>query len=417
MTALAPAPRLAPRFDLSRYDPWVLIWMLSAGAFAGYAWCVFHFLQTDEWWINTRGVPADLDFVCFWATGKLVAAGQALAAYDSNNLAVWSEHARTYPFLYPPAYLFLVAPLGLLPFTAAAATTVIATGAAYLAAVRAIVPRAAVVALAAAIPTAFFNVYVGQNGLLTAALFGGALVLLDKRPIAAGLLIAVLAYKPQFGPLIPLVLLLTGRWRAFAAAAVGVVALNLLAGAVFGWDVFAAFFKALGFVQGSLMDAGKLPAWKVQSLYGAARWLGASAPAAWTLHLLFVLPVTAGLVALWRGRAPYALKAAALPVAALLLSPYSLMYDFVLLAIPVAFLIRDAERVPMAPLEVAAIAAALVAPLFFILYSVPLGVPVNLVLVVVIAYRWRRWSREASARPSAALPAQPWQTTPPPVPS
>lgn len=413
MTALNPAQ---PRFEPSRFDPWILTWMGVLGALVGYGYCVFEFLRGGEWWIGAGGRPADLDFVCFWAAGKLVVAGRALAAYDAGALATWSEHARGYPFLYPPAYLFVVAPLGLLPFTAAAGVAVAATGAAYLAAVRAIAPRAAVVALAAAAPAAFFNVYVGQNGLLTAALFGGALVLLDKRPIAAGLLIAALAYKPQFGPLIPLVLALTGRWRAFGAAAAGVVALNLAAGAVFGPDVFAAFFRALGFVQGSLLDAGGLPVWKVQSLYGGARWLGASAPVAWALHGALALAVVAGLAALWRSEAPYALKAAALPVAALLLSPYSLMYDFVLLSIPVAFLIRDAERAAMTPLEVAGLGLVMVAPLFFIL-GAPLGVPVNLLAAALIAQRWRRWSHEASAQPPAALPAGAWQTTPPPVPS
>lgn len=52
----------------------------------------------------------------------------------------------------------------------------------------------------------------GQNSFLTAALLGGSLLLLDKRPIVAGVLIGLLSYKPQFGLLIPLVLVATGRW-------------------------------------------------------------------------------------------------------------------------------------------------------------------------------------------------------------
>ncbi len=40
----------------------------------------------------------------------------------------------------------------------------------------------------------------------------------------AGVLIGLLAYKPQFGLLIPLVLAVSGRWRVFAAAAATVAA-------------------------------------------------------------------------------------------------------------------------------------------------------------------------------------------------
>ncbi|MBW3618195.1 MAG: DUF2029 domain-containing protein [Proteobacteria bacterium] len=412
MTALASAPPPA-----SRFSPWTLMWIAALGALAGYAYCVWVFLDSGQWWINATGLPADLDFVCFWSAGRLVIDGAPLGAYTPDSLARWSEDARSYPFFYPPAYLLLVAPLGLLPFTAAAAAWVGATGAAYLAAVRAILPRAPVVALAAAAPAAFFNVYVGQNGLLTAALFGGALVLLDRRPIAAGLLIAALAYKPHFGLLIPFLLLLTGRWRVFASATAGLLALNLLAAAAFGPQVFGAFLDGMTAAQNQLLETGALPWWKVQSLYGATRWLDIPAPLAWTLHAAFALPLAGGLLLLWRSRAPYALQAAALPTAALLVSPYSAVYDYAVLMIPAAFLIRDGLRSALLPLEIAALAAALLLPLFFIIHSTPLGVPAGLALAAVIAHRWRVWSREASAQAPGALSPAAWQTTPAPVPT
>ncbi len=37
----------------------------------------------------------------------------------------------------------------------------------------------------------------GHNGFLTAALFGFALVQLDRRPIVAGILFGLIAYKPS----------------------------------------------------------------------------------------------------------------------------------------------------------------------------------------------------------------------------
>lgn len=387
------------------------MWMAAFGAFVGYAYCVSVFLSSGEWWINPGGVPADLDFVCFWSAGRLVVEGAPLTAYDPQRLATWSEHAAGYPFFYPPAYLLLVAPLGLMPFTTAAAAWVAATGAGYLAAVRAILPRAPVIALAAVAPAAFFNIYVGQNGLLTAALFGGALVLLDRRPIVAGLLIAALAYKPHFGLLLPPLLLLTGRWRVFAAAAGGLLAINLAAGLALGPDVFQAFLDGMTSAQNKLLETGALPWWKVQSLYGAARWMGLPAELAWSLQAALAAPVAAGLLLLWRSKAPYALKAAALPTAALLFSPYSAFYDYAVLMVSIAFLIRDGLRTPLLPLEIAALAAALMLPLFFIISSTPLGVPAALAVAAVIAFRWRLWRRQASAEPPVALSPSAWPTT------
>ena len=67
--------------------------------------------------------------------------------------------------------------------------------------------------LAVAFPAVLVNLGHGQNGFLTAALLGGALAMLDRRPIVAGILFGLLAYKPQFGLMIPLVL---GGGRALA---------------------------------------------------------------------------------------------------------------------------------------------------------------------------------------------------------
>jgi len=82
---------------------------------------------------------------------------------------------------------------------------------------------------AIAYPAVFINLGHGHNGFLTAALMGFALLLLDARPLLAGIPFGLLAYKPQFGLLIPLVLIATDRWKTFAAAAATVGVLTLVA--------------------------------------------------------------------------------------------------------------------------------------------------------------------------------------------
>ena len=61
-------------------------------------------------------------------------------------------------------------------------------------------------AMAITIPTVFHNIQVGQNGFLTAALIGGVLEFMERRPAMAGVCLGLLTYKPQFGVLVPVAL-------------------------------------------------------------------------------------------------------------------------------------------------------------------------------------------------------------------
>ena len=82
-----------------------------------------------------------------------------------------------------------------------------------------------------------------------------------------------LAYKPQFGLLVPLVLAATGRWRAIAAAGATVLAIAGLTWAAFGADVFAAFWHSLAMTQRVILE-GAPGFYKIQSVYAALRLLG-----------------------------------------------------------------------------------------------------------------------------------------------
>jgi alpha-1,2-mannosyltransferase len=111
--------------------------------------------------------------------------------------------------------------------------------------------------LALAFPAVFINLGHGHNGFLTAALIGAALVTLDRRPLLAGVLLGLIAYKPQFGILFPLVLAATARWRTFAAAAATVAALALITTLAFGISVWDAFLASTHFTRIIVLEAGE----------------------------------------------------------------------------------------------------------------------------------------------------------------
>ena len=102
----------------------------------------------------------------------------------------------------------------------------------------------------------------------------GALLQLDRRPIVAGILIGLLAYKPQFGLLIPLVLIAGGHWRAFAAAAATVAVLALAVTFAFGVDVWTAFLASTHFTRTVVLEQGDTGWHKIQSVFSLVRMWG-----------------------------------------------------------------------------------------------------------------------------------------------
>ncbi|HEV2300149.1 MAG TPA: glycosyltransferase family 87 protein [Stellaceae bacterium] len=357
----------------------------------------------------TRG-PAHFDFSAFWAAGRLALHGEAPAAYQWANLERVLEHAlgRSFridvlPWFYPPIFLLAVTPLGLFSYGTAAALWLGATLAAYLAAARAILPggTAAVAALAA--PAVAFNLWSGQNGLLTAGLFGGALLLLDRSPVASGVLFGLLCYKPQFGLLLPLFLAVTGRWRVFLAAAATVLALVSLTAAAFGWEVFAAFLRALYSANDMDLGTGRQlghVAWgHLQSVYGMLRALGAGAGAAWTAQVLVGLAAAAAALTVAARGAPPSIEAALVAVAAFVVTPYSQTYDLTVPTLGLAFLVRDGLEHGFRPWEKPALVAVFLLPLGFLALRsmVGLGPLTAAALAAVIAGRARRQVRPSIA--------------------
>jgi hypothetical protein len=367
----------------------------------GYIAAIIALLATADGIVDWSGRPLGTDFANVYAAGKLAAEGQPALAYNwPAHHAAQKDIARRadvpyYGWHYPPAFLLVAALLAAMPYLGALFAYQAATLAAYLGVVGRIVGRCEgrlTCLLALAFPAAFINVGHGHNGFLTAALMGGALLLLDRRPWAAGALVGCLAYKPQFGLLIPLVLMATGRWRVFFASAMTLLAICGLTWSVFGSEAFAAFWHSLAMTQ--LVIAEGAPGFhKIQSIYAAFRLLGAPAGIANAVQLLASISVAIGIVALWRSGAAYELKAAGLLIGSLLATPYVLDYDLVVLAPGIAFMTVHGLRHGFAPYEITSLVALWTLPLvarsLAALTTVSLGPIVMLAALGLILYRAR----------------------------
>lgn len=364
--------------------------------------------------IDRNGKPLGTDFSNVYAAGTLAQAGDAAAAYDwarahAAEKTVFNDPATPfYGWHYPPFFLIVAALLALLPYGGALALWMAATLPAYLLAIRSIVPQPPAMLVALAFPAVFVNLGHGQNGFLSAALLGGALVLLNPRPALAGVLIGLLAYKPQFGVLIPLVLLATGRWRVIAAAGATVLAASAATLALFGTQVWTAFAGSTALTRSIVLEAGDTGWEKIQSLFAALRLWGGGLDAAYAAQATLAVGVAAILVWLWRSEAAYELKAGALAVASLLATPYVLDYDLMLLAVALAFYARHGLARGFRPYEITLLALVWCAPLFARAVAqsagIPLGFVAQFVLFALIVDRARHEVR-ALRRSESLAPA------------
>jgi hypothetical protein len=362
--------------------------------------------------IDRNGKPLGTDFSNVYAAGQLAWQGRAAEAYDPplQHVAEKAVFAREVPFFgwhYPPFFLAIAFLVAALPYAWGLSLWLVAGFAAYLATIRAILPRRETLLVASAFPAVFVNIGHGQNGFLTTALLGGALQLLDRRPWLAGVLIGLLAYKPQFGVLIPVALVAGGYWRTIAGAALTVAGLIVLSTLMLGTDIWHAFSDSTTFTQTVVLEAGGTGWEKIQSIFSAVRMWGGSVPLAYATQIALAVTLAATLAWLWRSDAAFELKAAALAVGSLLATPYVLDYDLVVLALAIAYVARLGLADGFRHFEISILAAAWIVPLFSRgvaqVTAVPLGLSVMLLLYVfIVRHAMEGRSRRAAGTPSIA---------------
>jgi len=270
---------------------------------------------------------------------------------------------------------------------------------AYAATIGMIVGHRVGIIMACACPAVVANFVVGQNGFLSAALLGGTLGFMERRPLLAGTCLGLLTYKPQFGILFPLVLIAGRCWRVLAAATAVAVIFNAAAWAAFGTDSWIAFFHSLPVASKAFLTEGQADWSKLQSLYGVIRWMGGSDSLAWSLQTSLIVVLATVLCVMWRAKVSFAMKAAALATSALLASPYLYMYDLVMLAVPTAFLIR--AMFATAPLrgEIGGLAVTVAVLFAYPFVQLPLGPLAALVVAALVARR--TWTELAGSRQHA----------------
>ena len=318
--------------------------------------------------VDRLGRPIGTDFSNVWSAGWMANHGQAAFAWDwARHHAVQQavHHDPQIPFYgwhYPPPFLLVAALLALLPYLLALLVWQTSTLYAAYAVVRRIVPSRITWLAFLGSPVVFVCVGHGHNGFLTAALLGGGLLLLERKPLVAGLLLGCLVYKPQFALIVPIVLIARWNGRAILGASLSALALIGSTLLIWGMPVWEAFIASLPLTRHVIIEQGATGWEKIQSAFSAIRWWGGSVGMAYMVQGI----VTGGAMIATFVTTRYAeaaVRNACVLCAALLSTPYVLDYDMTLLGVAVAFLVADGRRRGFLPWEITSYALALAAPL------------------------------------------------------
>jgi alpha-1,2-mannosyltransferase len=347
--------------------------------------------------IDRNGKPIGTDFSNVYAAGALTWQGRPAEAYQpplqhaAEKATFGGRDVPFYGWHYPPFFFAVAVLVATVPYAWGLSIWLVASLAAYLAVIRAILPRPETLLNAAAFPAVFVNIGHGQNGFLTTALLGGALHLINRRPWLAGVLIGCLAYKPQFGVLIPIALLAGGRWSTIGAAMATVAALVAISFVTLGAGVWHAFADSMTFTQTVVLEQGDTGWEKIQSVFSAVRMWGAGVHLAYTVQATLALMLAASLAWLWQSDAAFELKASALATGSLLATPYVLDYDLVVLAVAIAFFVRHGMSRGFRTFEISLLAAAWSVPLLSRGIAGVTGIPLGLlVMLAVYVFTLRR---------------------------
>lgn len=361
------------------------------------------------------------DFVNTWLGGQIALTGDPGAYFgpDAYNGLLAEKFGPSYPrhiWSYPPTFLLFTWPFALMPYMAAYVLYCLIGLLVYLAVATEGRPRADKILLLIFAPAVIVNLWCGQTGFFVAALLIGGLIALERRPTLAGVLFGLLSIKPQLGLLIPVMLVLTGRWRTIVAASATIVVLVAAASLAFGPKVWVAYVNDAMPTQTAVI-AKDFEHFMVHmpTVFMNARVAGASMSLAiWLQVVVSATAVAAVVWTFWRRRDPD-LSNMLLVTATFVATPYAFNYDMVVFGWVALKLMERSDTDAWDYLLMLAVWAT---P-FMTVPSGMAGLPVSVLPMLALGGRfvWRIWQVERAGGDRAKATARLASAAPQPAPS
>ena len=306
-----------------------------------------------------------MDYAAFYGAAQAALTNIQANLYDQAAFQEVIGLDTSLLWLYPPHFLTILAPLGALPYPALKVFLALSMCAIVYLMARHLMKGVPVAILAFVIsPAAFTALFVGQINAVFAGLLMAGLLLAKRSPLLAGIAIALLTIKPQYGLLIIPFLIINKAWRAFFWASLITALLVGVSVLLYGMQPWIDFFDSItggvhaGYYQ-SDGHTGRI------TLSDGLKALSLSPPPALLLYGTLLIMAC---VAMWRLRGnEYENAVIAFVMAATACtSPYFLVYDYLILNAAVLLLMRDRKELnPNMQLFFIAIWVAPIIPLLF----------------------------------------------------
>ena len=276
------------------------LWELSA-----LAWLLLlPYILTAHGHLDWSGHALGRDFVNYWSAGQLVREHNIAPIFTREGFLA-EEHRLFDPDLpwhfwsYPPVMLFVVAPLGYLPYIPGLIVWSAVGLMALIPAARRFLQNPREAMLLVVCPAAAINVGLGQNGALTAVILLVGLSLWERRPILAGAVLGLLILKPQLALMLPIAVLAERRWTTMLAAGAVAAGLLLLSVPAFGIGAWQGFLGDSLVTQRLMLTQGSGPfQWMMPTVLMSGRLLGFPTTLAMTVQ---AIAAVAAVWATWRG--------------------------------------------------------------------------------------------------------------------
>jgi len=292
--------------------------------------------------------PFGDDFINYWSGAYLALHGRAAEVYDfaafhAFETSVVGPHIDLYHYSYPPVLLLLTAPLAVVPYVPALFVWLASTWYGFYRALKLAAGENALL-LSLAAPAMFVNAIGGQNGALTAAIMGGGLLLVDRRPTIAGILFGLLIYKPHLALMLPFAMIAGRRWRVVVAAGVTAVLLIPARMVGFGPAIWAEDQHNVSVLRTVILEDGSGVWHRMVSVFVSVRRLGGSVELCYAVQGVFALAAAYVVGRSWLRDDPADIRYALVVVGTCLATPYLQDYDLVVGAFAVVWLKSAQQR-------------------------------------------------------------------------
>jgi hypothetical protein len=316
------------------------------------SWAVWLFDVSGSGNVDRLGKVKGTDSLQFYVGGSFVRDGRLQDFYDvqaqyvrAQTIAPASRDTLYMPVQSPQTALAF-APLSALPYVVAVTIWLAIIVLLYLAACWWIwrhclalhAYRSEAITGVVAFPGLYSTVLHGQTSAVALLCVTAALIALWRgRRIAAGVALGCLVFKPHWLAAGIAVFVVAREWRVVAGALTAAVAQVGVTYAVAGAAAMNGYWKILVSVQriGDLLEPR--PGDSLRSFF---KVFVPSAPAALILYVAASCAALAITARIWRSDARFELRASAVVIATILISPHAFAYDLILLA-PVFMLLAN----------------------------------------------------------------------------